>query len=117
MNKAVFVDKDGTLIHDIPYNVNPAKITLHHGAAEGLKLLAENGYQVIVITNQSGVARGYFDEKDLVAVEKKLKDLLQAHGIMLTGFYYCPHHPEGSVKAYAVSCSCRKPEPGMLIKA
>lgn len=117
MNKAIFIDKDGTLIPDIPYNVDPDKITLHKGAAEGLKLLSEKGYQVIVVTNQSGVARGFFEEKDLIAVEHKIKSLLQVQGIALTAFYYCPHHPEGIIKAYAISCSCRKPEPGMIRKA
>ena len=117
MNKAVFLDKDGTLIPDIPYNIDPDKIILMKGAAEGLKLLSDRGYLLIIITNQSGVARGYFEEKDLIKVEKKIKDLLQEQDIRLTAFYYCPHHPEGMVKAYAMSCSCRKPEPGMINEA
>jgi len=117
INRAVFLDKDGTLIEDIPYNVDPERIELTRGAVEGLQLLDASGYQLIVITNQSGVARGYFLESALVGVEQRLSQLLAEVGVSLAGFYYCPHHSDGVIADYAIACSCRKPEPGLLLKA
>jgi histidinol-phosphate phosphatase family protein len=116
-NRAVFLDKDGTLIEDIPYNVDPEKIRLAPGAAEGLAMLHESGYRLVVVSNQSGVARGHFAEQALAGVERSLRRLLEAFGVPLDGFYYCPHHPDGTVAPYAVECSCRKPAPGMLRRA
>jgi D-glycero-D-manno-heptose 1,7-bisphosphate phosphatase len=117
MNKAIFLDKDGTLIPDIPYNINPHVVTLQPDSIEGLKLLQNEGYLLIIVSNQSGVARGYFTEEKLQAVEIKMKELLAEHGILLSGFYYCPHHPKGIVKLFNINCDCRKPMPGMLLKA
>ncbi len=116
-SKAVFLDKDGTLVDDIPYNVDPERIRLNVGTLEALRLLQDHGYQLIVVTNQSGVARGYFEEQDLHQVRQRLQELLAPAGITLTDFYYCPHHPEGVVSKYAVDCFCRKPQPGMLYRA
>lgn len=115
--RAVFIDKDGTLIEDVPYNVDPELIQLTPGAIAGLHLISEAGYQLIVITNQSGVARGYFPESALVAVEGRVRQLLAQFGISLAGFYYCPHHPDGVVQSLAIACSCRKPEPGLLLRS
>jgi D-glycero-D-manno-heptose 1,7-bisphosphate phosphatase len=117
LSKAVFLDKDGTLVEDIPYNVDPDLIQFSEGALDGLHLLQEQEYQLFVVTNQSGIARGYFNEQAVTAVEEKLKKLLSLADIHLTGFYYCPHHPQGSVPKYSVECYCRKPQPGMLQKA
>ncbi len=116
-NAAVFLDKDGTLIDDVPYNVDPARITLSAGAGAGLRGLHAHGYRLIVISNQSGVARGVFAEDALTAVEDRLWSLLDREGVPLAGFYYCPHHPDGSVERYAVACSCRKPMPGLIERA
>src|SRR5215210_7644446 len=116
-SKAVFLDKDGTLIEDVPYNVNPDLIRLSAGALEALSLLQEQGYQLIVVTNQSGVAHGYFEEKQLQKVEERLRELLSSSGILLSGFYYCPHYPNGEMSQYAVECICRKPQPGMIYQA
>jgi D-glycero-D-manno-heptose 1,7-bisphosphate phosphatase len=115
--RAVFVDKDGTLIEDVPYNVNPDLIRLTDGALNGLRTLHDAGYLLIVVSNQSGVARGFFDERALGAVEERLRALLDAAGVPLAGFYCCPHHPDGCVDAYSVECKCRKPAPGMLSRA
>lgn len=115
--KTVFLDKDGTLIQDVPYNVDPDKIILCEGAVEGVQNLAAAGYQLFIITNQSGVARGYFPETALVTVEKHLRQLLAAIGVSIAGFYYCPHHPQGIVKEFAIDCDCRKPRTGLLKKA
>ncbi len=117
MNKAVFLDKDGTLIQDVPYNVHPDAIWLMPGAITGLKRLHKLGYKLIVITNQAGVAHGYFSERALRQVEEHLHWLLSLAGIPLTGFYYCPHHREGALSEYAVACDCRKPEPGLILRA
>lgn len=116
-NKAVFLDKDGTLIEDVPYNVNPDLIRMTVGTLEGVRELHRAGYKLIVISNQSGVARGYFPESALLVVEARLRDMLASIGVPLAGFYYCPHHPEGNVATYNISCSCRKPEPGLIIHA
>jgi D-glycero-D-manno-heptose 1,7-bisphosphate phosphatase len=117
MRAAVFVDKDGTLIPDLPFNVDPARMELAPGSAEGLRLLAEAGYALVVVSNQSGVARGFFHEQELATVEERLKELCRDAGIRLDGFYYCPHHPAGCVAEYAISCNCRKPEPGLIVRA
>ena len=117
LSKVVFFDKDGTLVKDVPYNVDPDLIQLTEGALDGLRLLQEHEYRLFIVTNQSGVARGYFEEQALSAVEKRLQGLLSAAGVRLSGFYYCPHHPRGNVPKYSVECSCRKPQPGMLQKA
>jgi D,D-heptose 1,7-bisphosphate phosphatase len=116
-NKAIFIDKDGTLIPDIPYNVNPEQVTLQEGALEGLVQLQKAGYLLIIISNQSGVARGYFKEEALELVKHKIESLLAEKGVVLNGFYYCPHYPNAAIKEYAVECDCRKPQPGMLLKA
>jgi D-glycero-D-manno-heptose 1,7-bisphosphate phosphatase len=114
---AVFIDKDGTLIHDVPYNVDPERIELAPGAALAAMMLSEAGYALVVVSNQSGVARGMFAQDALAAVEQRLRELLADFDVPLSGFYYCPHHPQGSVPRYSTPCACRKPEPGMLLQA
>jgi D-glycero-D-manno-heptose 1,7-bisphosphate phosphatase len=117
MVTAIFIDKDGTLITDIPYNVDPELIVIRQNTIEGLKLLYEKGYKLIIISNQSGVACGYFSEDALIAVEEKIRSLLADYGINLTAFYFCPHYINGIIQEYAVDCYCRKPFPGMLLHA
>jgi D-glycero-D-manno-heptose 1,7-bisphosphate phosphatase len=113
----IFLDKDGTLVEDLPYNVDPARIRLTAGAASALRLFHAEGYRLIVISNQSGVALGHFPEPALEAVHLRLVELLAEASVPLAGFYYCPHHPEGSVPEYTKACTCRKPEPGLLTAA
>jgi D,D-heptose 1,7-bisphosphate phosphatase len=115
--KAVFLDKDGTLIFDLPYNVDPARIQLMPGTLEALGTLAAAGYRLLIITNQSGVARGYFTEQDLEGVRDHLAGVLADVGLSLDGFYYCPHLPEAPLETYAVDCDCRKPKAGLLRRA
>jgi histidinol-phosphate phosphatase family protein len=103
---AVFLDKDGTLIEDLPYNVDPRRIRLAPGAA----------YRLVVVTNQSGVARGYFSEADLAAVRDHLSAALRDLGVDLAGFYACPHGPEGGDDG-PPACDCRKPMPGLVRRA
>jgi histidinol-phosphate phosphatase family protein len=114
--RAVFLDKDGTIIENVPYNVDPERIRLNPGADIGLKQLHGAGYLLFVVSNQAGVARGYFPESALEAVEARLRVLLAAFGVPLAGFTYCPHHPEGSVEGLAMACDCRKPAPGMIVR-
>lgn len=116
-NKAIFLDKDGTLLRDVPYNTDPAKMELLEGVASGLQQLAAKGYTLVVVTNQAGVAKGYFNEEALQGVEARLQEMLGKMGVEIAGFYYCPHHPEGTVASYTTACDCRKPMPGLLLKA
>jgi histidinol-phosphate phosphatase family protein len=109
----VLLDKDGTLIEDLPYNVDPRKIRLAPGAADALRLWGAAGWRVAVITNQSGVARGYFPIEALDAVASHLEATLRDLGVGWAGFYACPHLPEG-INEYAIDCDCRKPEAGLI---
>jgi D,D-heptose 1,7-bisphosphate phosphatase len=114
---AVFIDKDGTLLEDEPYNVDPERMRFAPGACEALSELACCPFKLIVISNQSGVALGHFDIGALTAVEAKLRDMFASCGATLDGVYWCPHHPGGTVATYAQACDCRKPAPGMLLRA
>jgi D,D-heptose 1,7-bisphosphate phosphatase len=115
--KAIFLDKDGTLVDDIPYNVEPRRITLCSGAGAALRLLAGLDYRLFVVSNQDGIANGRFSEDAMLAVGDRLSDLLFREQVALEAFYYCPHHPHGTLARYACACSCRKPQPGMLLRA
>jgi histidinol-phosphate phosphatase family protein len=114
---AVFLDKDGTLVENRHYDVEPSRMVLMPGAVAGLRALQRHGYRLIVISNQPGVAHGHFPEPALVQVRRHLSELMRDAGVALAGFYYCPHHPEGRVAPYAVRCHCRKPAPGLLLRA
>lgn len=115
--RAVFLDKDGTVIANVPYNVHPGRIRLLPGVGEGLRALHGAGYRIVIVTNQSGVARGFFTEEELRAAGEHIGRLLAAEGVPLAGFYYCPHLSDGVVPAYSVRCDCRKPSPGLLLRA
>ena len=114
---AVLLDKDGTLLDDVPYNVDPGRMRLARGAAAALRDLGSLGVPLVVVTNQPGVAHGYHAEADLVPVRERLAAMFAEHGATLAGFYYCPHHPQGTVPAYMRACLCRKPMPGLLVQA
>lgn len=114
---AAFLDKDGTLVEDVPYNVDPDRIRLAPGVGQGLARLRAAGFRLIVVSNQSGVARGLFPEAALERVWDRISELLERFGVDLDGFYYCPHHPEGTESRYAMACDCRKPAPGLILKA
>ncbi|GGH57290.1 histidinol-phosphate phosphatase family protein [Filimonas zeae] len=117
MNKAVFIDKDGTLVKNVPYNIDPARMMVEPGAVEALTLLQQNDYLIVVVSNQGGIAKGYFTEKDLMKANSHLAGMLAEEGVFVDAFYYCPHHPDGIIADYATKCSCRKPAPGMLLRA
>jgi D-glycero-D-manno-heptose 1,7-bisphosphate phosphatase len=115
--KAVFLDKAGTLVDDLPHDVGPAHIARCPGAGPALRLMARLGYRLFVVTNQPGIAFGRFAAAAMDAVSGRLRDLLLDEALALDGFYYCPHHPEGTVAPWAAECHCRKPLPGLLLKA
>lgn len=115
--RAVFLDKDGTLVDDIPYNVDPALLALARNAGPALRLLRSLGYRLYVVSNQSGVARGLFEEAALAPLFAGLEALLAGEGVTLDGIFWCPHHPQGVTAPYALECVCRKPRPGMLLRA
>ena len=114
LKPAVFLDKDGTLLENVPHNVDRARIRLTPGAIDALLLLSGHGYELVVVSNQPGVALGLFPAGSLRAVEEHLDDLFAACGFHLAGCYWCPHHPQGSIPDYALTCTCRKPMPGLL---
>ena len=115
--KTVFLDKDGALVHDNPCNVEPRCITLCNGAGPALRLLARLDFRFIIVSDQAAIAHGQVDEAAMAPVADRLGELMARERVALDGFYYCPHHPKGSVTRYAHACSCRKPQPGLLLKA
>lgn len=117
MHKAVFLDKDGTLIPDVPYNCDPAKISIQPETVEGLRMLRAEGYLLIVVSNQAGVAHGRFNLGQLELALAQLRKLLLEAGVTLDGIYCCPHHPEAELPEYRQVCNCRKPAAGLLTRA
>lgn len=111
---AIFLDRDGTLVHARHYPTLPEELVLFDGVAEELAHLKAAGFALVLITNQSGLARGLFSPEALQAMHDHLGSRLAAAGAGLDAIYFCPHHPEGHVAGYAVECGCRKPRPGML---
>ncbi|OQW37329.1 MAG: hypothetical protein A4E19_14320 [Nitrospira sp. SG-bin1] len=115
--KAVFLDKDGTLIENRPFYRGPEHIQWMSGAIDGLRLLHRSGYALIVVSNQGGIAQGWFTVEDLMHEQIALRAELAKFEVPLAGFYYCPHHPEGTVPSFTMECYCRKPYPGLLTQA
>ena len=105
--RAALLDRDGTVIADCGYLADPAGVELLPGAAEGLARMRSYGLGLAIVTNQSGIGRGYFDEAQLGAVHRRMEELLNAEGVRLDGIYYCPCHPDRR-------CDCRKPKPGLV---
>lgn len=117
LRPAVFLDKDGTLLDDVPYNVVPSLMRLAPRARAALALLARSPFALFVISNQSGVALGRFAHCALNDVEAQLRRLFADCGATLSAAYWCPHHPDGVVPPYNVACDCRKPAPGLVLRA
>ncbi len=115
--RAAFLDKDGTLMEDIPYNSDPQLFSFSPGVVEGLRLLAASGFRLIIVSNQSGVARGHFDFAALKPMEARLRQMFATEGLELDGVYWCPHFPGAIHPQFGVACPCRKPAPGMLRNA
>ncbi len=116
MTGIVFLDRDGTLIEDVGYLSDPSQVREIPGAAESLVRLAKGGYLIAVVSNQSGLARGKFDEEQMEAVHRAFVALFRARGVAFDGVEYCPHHPEGLVEKYRAVCACRKPAAGLAEK-
>ena len=114
---AVFLDRDGTINEDAEYLSDPNKLKLIPGSGEAIRLINEAGLLAIVLTNQSGVARGYFPEAQVGVVNKRLDLLLAQEGAKVDAYYYCPHHPTEGIAPYRMECDCRKPKTGMIEKA
>lgn len=114
---AVFLDRDGTINEQMGYVNHPGRFVLLPGAAQGIRRLNQSGFLVIVVSNQSGVARGYFPIDLVHEVHELMRRELAAGGAVLDEVLFCPHYPGGQVAEYAVECGCRKPKPGMIIEA
>ena len=117
MERAVFLDRDGVIIEDVGYLNECGRIKFLPRASEAIKLLNENGFKVIVVTNQSGVARGYFTEETVKEINRNICESLAKQGAFIDKIYYCPHHVDGTVSEYVKDCHCRKPSPGMIEEA
>ena len=116
-NTAVFLDRDGTINEEVGYLDSIDKLKLFANAAEAIRLINESGMKTVVITNQSGVAKGYFTEEFVRTVHEHIRERLRERGAFIDAFYYCPHHQTEGIGVYLQSCTCRKPEAGMLIQA
>lgn len=115
---AVFFDRDGVLNEDFGYIYRQEDFIWIPGAIESIKHLKNQGYLIFVITNQSGVARGYYTEKDVEDLHNWMnRELLQKHNVLIDAYYYCPHHPTSGLSPYKTICECRKPRPGLINKA
>jgi len=117
MRRAVFIDRDGTLVREKHYLADPDQLELYPGSLEALRLLRGTGLALILVSNQSGVARGLFPEAQVAVIHSRLAAMLAQARVALDGVYYCPHHPQAAVAAYRRDCDCRKPKPGMLLRA
>jgi D-glycero-D-manno-heptose 1,7-bisphosphate phosphatase len=116
-SRALFLDRDGTLVHASHYPSRPEQLRLYDDIGPELRALQQSGFRLIIITNQAGIARGYFTEVDLRLMHDYLTDELTKLGVHVDGIYHCPHHPDGVVEELAFRCTCRKPQPGMLLQA
>lgn len=117
MRKAAFLDRDGVVNLDHGYLHRWADFEFVPGAVDAMRRLAGAGYALVIVTNQSGIARGLYTEADYQALTASLRGFLAGEGVPLAGVYHCPHLPGGKVAALAVDCDCRKPAPGMLLRA
>jgi D-glycero-D-manno-heptose 1,7-bisphosphate phosphatase len=117
MNRAVFIDRDGTISEEVGYINHPSRFRVFPYAADAVRLLNESGWLAIVVTNQAGVARGYFSEEMIHAVHDQMKRDLESAGARLDAIYYCAHHPSVGEPPYRLDCDCRKPKPGLIRRA
>ena len=119
MRKAVFLDRDGVLNQDFPphYPHRLDQMIMIPGVDDAIKLLKDNDYFLAIISNQSGVARGYYEEKQISVFNDALLKEIRKKGGDIDAIYYCPHHPDAVIEKYKINCSCRKPKPGMILEA
>jgi D-glycero-D-manno-heptose 1,7-bisphosphate phosphatase len=117
VTRAVFLDRDGTMIRDVGYLYHPDEIDFFPWTVDVIRALSAAGFAVVVTTNQSGIARGLFSEAQLAAIHAAMARVLDAGGARVRAYYYCPHHPHGTVPAFTKVCDCRKPAGGMVERA
>jgi D-glycero-D-manno-heptose 1,7-bisphosphate phosphatase len=117
LKPAVFLDRDGVVIEDTHYIDSIDRVHLVPGSAEAITALNRAGWPVVIVTNQAGIAKGFFPVETMNKIHVHLGELLRAHGGKVDGIYFCPHHPEGELVEYRRDCECRKPKPGMLLRA
>jgi D-glycero-D-manno-heptose 1,7-bisphosphate phosphatase len=111
---AVFIDRDGTINEDVGYLSSPDDLVIYPWASEAIRLINKAGLKAIVVTNQSGIARGLLSEADLELIHRRLREELSRQGAHIDGIYFCPHHPQIGNEKYRMQCDCRKPAAGML---
>ena len=116
-NRAVFLDRDGTINRDVGFPSSWDQIEIHPFSFTAVRRLNRAGFRVAVVTNQSGIARGLIEESALLDIHRRMEDAFLRKGARIDAFYYCPHHPEGRVERFRSECPCRKPRPGMAARA
>lgn len=117
LRPAVFLDRDGVLVDELDFLTDPRDLRLLSGATEAVRSLNRRGLPVVVVTNQSAIARGLLDERGLAAIHQRLRERLAEGGAELDAIFYCPHHPSAGAPPYRTACDCRKPAPGLLLRA
>ena len=117
MNKALFLDRDGVINVDHGYVGEPEQFEFIEGVFDACLRFQQMGYQIHVVTNQSGIARGYYSETQFQRLTEWMREQFAAHGVHIEGVYHCPHHPSKGVAPYVQACTCRKPAPGLLLRA
>lgn len=117
MKRCIFLDRDGNINVEKDYLHKIEDFEFEEGALEAIVEFSKTDYLIVIVTNQSGIARGYYTEKDLEDLHKYLRDEIEKNGGRVDGFYYCPHHPEKGIGEYKKNCDCRKPNPGMFLQA
>jgi D-glycero-D-manno-heptose 1,7-bisphosphate phosphatase len=117
LRPAIFLDRDGTVTEEVGYINHIDRAQMYAWAPEAVRMLKSTGFPVIIVTNQSGVGRGYFTEELVARVHRKIQEELAMEGTKLDAFYYCPHHPNAVIEAYRQNCDCRKPSTGMADEA
>jgi D-glycero-D-manno-heptose 1,7-bisphosphate phosphatase len=117
MTPALILDRDGVVNRDTGYLYRIAEVAFIYGIFATCRVFQQDGFRIVIITNQSGIARGFYTERDFNQLMVWMRQRFEAHGVRLDGVYYCPHHPTADVRAYAIACACRKPQPGMITQA
>ncbi len=117
LKPALFLDRDGVIVEEVQHLSDPSQLSLIPGSADAISHVNRNGIPVIVVTNQAGVARGYYPHSRVEEIHDRLNSLLEPYGAHIDRYYYCPHHPTEGFSPYLANCECRKPRAGMLLRA